>query len=200
MSHSSACSTRPCHRYVLAIGPTTCAQAASLASTVDLAIFSASSRESVVVWTCRCSPPPHRLISPACPPKPTAARPPLPAAADRATWSAGTDVTSRRRPPCAWNDERGKNRPWTLTSSLSEPARPAAQPCGDSHSVESTQSVSTNSSPDTPKAQGTESPGSSARPITSIRRTSRWSDLPGSNGDHSRRQPAPAFSLVPAPS
>ena len=64
----------------------------------------------------------------ACPPKPTDARPLLSAAADRAMWSAGTDVTSHGRPPCAWNDERGRNRPWTLTLSLSEPVRPAAHP------------------------------------------------------------------------
>jgi len=52
-SHSSARSMLPSHQYVLATGPATCAQAASLASTAARASSIASARESVVVWTCR---------------------------------------------------------------------------------------------------------------------------------------------------
>ena len=49
--HSWAVSIFPCQRYVLAIGPVTCTQAASRSSTSDRAIRSASSRCSVVVTT-----------------------------------------------------------------------------------------------------------------------------------------------------
>jgi hypothetical protein len=51
-THSVAASTRPCHQYVLVIGPMTWAQAASLLSTADEASRSAFSRLSVVVTTC----------------------------------------------------------------------------------------------------------------------------------------------------
>lgn len=50
-THSSAVSTRPCHRYVELIGPDTWAQAASRAPTARRPSSSASARDLAVVVT-----------------------------------------------------------------------------------------------------------------------------------------------------
>src|SRR5215472_1619241 len=92
ISHSSARSRASSHQYVLAMGPATWAQAASLASTAACASSTASARESVVVCTWRnCGPVPAARRCAGM------ARSYASAARLRTPWSAGRPGRARLR-------------------------------------------------------------------------------------------------------
>src|SRR5215472_13193715 len=92
--HSSARSIPSSHQNVLATGPATCAQAASLASTASWANSIASARESVVVCTCTNCASPDAITAPLC----------SPAIPEDST--PGLSCPQRSRPEEAWVDRR----------------------------------------------------------------------------------------------